>query len=159
MFSEELPTVADLDELTRFYRSDGGDDLYVRWSRGPGVDLAPELAAQASRDGLTGVELPGLSANSLRCEPWWRGRSTRLWLARRLYDYQHLRALRGPGVRPWLLRGREVARGPDNEPLVACDEPLAWVADEVLREARELVDAQGSPEWGPMDRRTAHLPE
>ncbi|WP_370643856.1 DUF6098 family protein [Amycolatopsis sp. DSM 110486] len=27
-------------------------------------------------------------------------------------------------MRPWVLRGTEVARGPDNEPLVRCDEPL-----------------------------------
>ncbi|MEW2505921.1 DUF6098 family protein [Amycolatopsis sp. NPDC047767] len=40
----------------------------------------------------------------------------RLWLARRLYDYEHLR---GPGVRPWVLRGLEIARGPGNEPLIA----------------------------------------
>lgn len=43
-------------------------------------------------------------------------------------------------MRPWvlLLRGTELARGPDNEPLVRCDEPLAWVADTVLREGRAL---------------------
>ncbi|MDT7805506.1 MAG: hypothetical protein QOI78_8939 [Actinomycetota bacterium] len=144
-----LPTVKDLAELVRLFETEG-DDLYVRWSRGPDVDL---VDAAASRDGLTGIILPGLSANSLRREPWWGDRSVRLWLARRLYDYEHLRDLRGPGVRPWVLRAREVARGPDNEPLVVASEPLAWVADEVLREARSLVDAQGSGEWGPMDRR------
>jgi hypothetical protein len=144
-----LPTVGDLDELVAWCGDDGAD-LYVRWSRGPEVDLRD---GPRSRDGLTGVLLPGLSANPLRQEPWWRGRSMRLWLARRLYDYQHLRELRGPGVRPWLLRGAEIARGPDNEPLVRCDEPLAWIADTVLTEARSLVDRQGSPEWGPLDRR------
>ncbi|MEU3623644.1 DUF6098 family protein [Amycolatopsis coloradensis] len=141
-----------LDELVGLFESEGGDELYVRWSRGPEVDLGDGFE-QASRDGLTGTRLPGLSANSLRLEPWWNGRSVRLWLARRLYDYQHLPDLRGPGVRPWVLRGRQVARGPDNEPLVLCERPVAWVANEVLREARELVDEQGSREWGPMDRR------
>ncbi|MEV6908377.1 DUF6098 family protein [Amycolatopsis sp. NPDC051071] len=147
-----LSTVRDLDDLVRLVESEGGDELYVRWSRGPQVDLGEGLE-QASRDGLTGIRLPGLSANSLRREAWWGGRSLRLWLARRLYDYQHLPDLRGPDVRPWVLRGREVARGPDNEPLVHCERPLAWVADEVLHEARKLVDEQGSREWGPMDRR------
>ena len=147
-----LPTVTDLAELTTLFEAERGDDLYVRWSRGPEIDLAD---SGSSRDGLTGIALPGLSANSLRLEPWWHDRSLRLWLARRLYDYEHLRDLRGPGVRPWVLRGREIARGPDNEPLVVAVEPLAWVADEVLREARRLVEEQGSREWGPMDRRGA----
>ncbi|MEV6876228.1 DUF6098 family protein [Amycolatopsis sp. NPDC051128] len=147
-----LPTVKDLAELTRLFEAEDDGDLYVRWSHGPGADLGD---TESSRDGLTGIALPGLSANSLRREPWWRDRSVRLWLARRLYDYEHLRDLRGPGVRPWVLRGREIARGPDNEPLVVDAEPLAWVADEVLHEARRLVDEQGSGEWGPMDRRSS----
>jgi uncharacterized protein DUF6098 len=150
--SANLPTLKDLDDMAGLFEAEGGEDLYVRWSRGPDIDLGNGLD-QASRDGLTGIRLPGLSANSLKVEPWWNGRSVRLWLARRLYDYQHLRDLRGPDVRPWVLRGRLVARGPDNEPLVHCERPLAWVADEVLQEARELVDEQGSREWGPMDRR------
>jgi hypothetical protein len=147
-----LPTVKDLAELARLFDEEGDDDLYVRWSRGPEIDLADSAS---SRDGLTGIALPGLSANSLRREPWWQNRSVRLWLARRLYDYEHLRDLRGLDVRPWVLRAREIARGPDNEPLVVDAQPLAWVADEVLQEARTLVDQQGSREWGPMDRRGA----
>ncbi|HVV24044.1 MAG TPA: DUF6098 family protein, partial [Pseudonocardiaceae bacterium] len=88
-----LPTVASLDELvTLVERFQSDDALYVRWSKGPAADLAQP----ASKDGLTGVELPGLSANPLRVEPWWGDRSLRLWLARRLYDYRHLRDLRGP---------------------------------------------------------------
>ncbi|QRP49684.1 DUF6098 family protein [Amycolatopsis sp. FDAARGOS 1241] len=149
----ELPTVTDLDGLAALFGREGGEDLYVRWSHGPEADIADSERAESSRDALTGAALPGLSANSLRTEPWWCGRSTRLWLARRLYDYEHLRDLRGPGVRPWVLRGREIARGPDNEPLVVDVEPLAWVADAVLHEARRLVDEQQSAEWGPLDRR------
>ncbi|WP_410596992.1 DUF6098 family protein [Amycolatopsis sp. lyj-23] len=145
-----LPTVRDLTELTRLFEAGRDEELYVRWSRGPEVDLAD---SGTSRDGLTGIALPGLSANSLRLERWWHDRSLRLWLARRLYDYEHLRDLRSPGVRPWVLRGREIARGPDNEPLVVDVQPLAWVADEVLQEAQLLVNEQGSREWGPMDRR------
>jgi hypothetical protein len=144
-----LRTVHSLDDLAGLVRAEDGDNLYVRWSKGPDVDTG---TTPTSRDALTGVELPGLSASPLRVEPWW-DRSLRLWLARRLYDYRHLRELRGPGVRPWILRGAEVARGPDNEPLVECDQALAWVADSVLSEAERLVDDQDSREWGPMDRR------
>nr|WP_248782628.1 DUF6098 family protein [Lentzea aerocolonigenes] len=51
--------------------------------------------------------------------------------------------------------GAERRRGrqrPDNEPLVQCREPIAWVADSALRECEELVGAQHSEEWGPLDR-------
>ena len=150
MDTRDLPTLPDLDALTELFEAEGGEDVYVRWSRGPADDLNGD---QISRDALTGAPLPGLSANPLRRESWWEDRPVRLWLARRLYDYQHLRDLRGPGVRPWVLRGRKVSRGPDNEPLVHCEKTLAWVADAVLREARRLVDEQGSREWGPLDRR------
>jgi hypothetical protein len=142
--STELPTLHGLDEVVDLL----GDraDLYVRWSRGPDLD-----ATTTSRDDLTGVPLPGLSANPLAVEDWWEGRPLRLWVARRLYDYRHLRELRGPDVRPWVLRGREIARGPDNEPLVACEEPLAWLAEDVVTEANRLVDEQGE-DWGPLRR-------
>ena len=141
--TEELPTITNLAALVGLL----GDDVYVRWSKGPAAD-----AASTSRDSLTGVELPGLSANPLRIEPWWGDRSHELWVARRLFDYRHLRELRGPDVRAWVLRGEEVGRGPDNEPLVRCLSPLAWVADSALDECIELVDAQQSDEWGPLDR-------
>ena len=141
--TDELPTITDLAELVGLL----GDDVYVRWSKGPDED-----AASSSRDSLTGVELPGLSASPLAIEPWWEDRSAQLWVARRLYDYRHLRDLRGPDVRAWVLRGEEVGRGPDNEPLVRCLEPLAWVAESALAACEELVNAQHSDEWGPLDR-------
>jgi hypothetical protein len=153
-----LPTVGDLDELVELVeliqRSGADGELYVRWSKGPLTDLATGSDAMpASRDGLTGVPLPGLSANSLRVEPWWGDRSLRLWLARRLYDYRHLRDLRGPGVRAWVLLGEERGRGPDNEPLVRCLRPVAWIDDAALAECERVVAAQHSAEWGPLDRR------
>lgn len=144
-----LPVIERLDELADLVEK--ADDLYVRWSHGPDDDLA-QPAEQTSRDALTGVTLPGLSANPLAVEPWWEDRPVRLWVARRLYDYQHLRELRGPGVRPWVLRGEEIGRGPDNEPLVRCRHPIAWIAEGALAEAVRLVDAQQSPEWGSLDR-------
>jgi hypothetical protein len=144
-----LPTLQALDELVELVQANP-DDLYVRWSAGPDVDLC----AGVSRDSLTGIELPGLSANSLAVEPWWDRRPLRLWVARRLYDYRHLRELRGPGTRPWVMHADVQGRGPDNEPLVRCREPVAWISDQALAEAEALVDAEGCAEWGPLDRRS-----
>ncbi|CAM5327981.1 hypothetical protein SALBM135S_02630 [Streptomyces alboniger] len=87
---ENLPTLTGLDELTRLVTSRRG--LYVRWSRGPHHDL-PETA---STDDLTGVRLPGLSANCLDIETWWGQRPTHVWVARRLYDYCHLPRAKDP---------------------------------------------------------------
>jgi hypothetical protein len=151
-----MPAIGDLDELTELVeRSPEAEQLYVRWSQGPAVDLRDEdSAAAASRDSLTGVPLPGLSANPLAVEPWW-DRPVRLWVARRLYDYRHLGDTRGPGVRPWVLIGDRCGRRPDNEPLVRCRHPVAWIADAALHQAQEAVEAQGSVEWGPLDRRAS----
>jgi hypothetical protein len=149
--SDRLPTVADLDELTELVTTSADkDQLYVRWSTGPAVDLRLD---GTSRDSLTGVPLPGLSANPLAVEGWWGDRSPQLWVARRLYDYRHLRYLRGRQVRPWVLLGDLCGRGPDNEPLVKVRRPIAWIADAALVEAERMVEAQGSAEWGPLDRR------
>jgi hypothetical protein len=141
-----LPTLRTLDEVADRIRRH--DQLYVRWSRGPGTDLRDV----SSRDELTGVPLPGLSANSLDVESWWRDRSVRVWAARRLYDYCHLPRHRGADVRPWLLRGRESGRGPDNEPLVTEVEPLAWIDPAVIEEAVRVIEEQPGP-WGPVERR------
>ncbi|RSS78507.1 DUF6098 family protein [Streptomyces sp. WAC06614] len=141
----EMATIRSLDELVGVLASTAG--LYVRWSSGPGVDL-PE---PSSRDDLTGAPLPGLSANPLDTEPWWGTRSLRTWAARRLYDYAHLPHVKDRRVRPWLLRGTEVGRGPDNEPLVHEVEPLGWIDVGVIAEADAEVRRQEG-RWGPLDR-------
>jgi hypothetical protein len=149
-------TVHNLGELAALVEEAGsGEQLYVRWSKGPEEDLAGGAGnKQSSRDGLTGITLPGLSANSLRVEPWWGDRPVRLWVARRLYDYRHVRARRGPGVRPWVLAGDERGRGPDNEPLVICHRVIAWISDTALQECERAVAEQGgSDRWGSLDRR------
>ncbi|MFJ1969768.1 DUF6098 family protein [Streptomyces sp. NPDC087903] len=140
-----LPVVRSLAELADLV--DKRRDLYVRWSRGPETDLAEV----SSTDDLTGVAMPGLSANPLDIEEWWQDRPVEVWVARRLYDYAHLPHEKGPGVRPWVLEGREAARGPDNEPLVAEVRPVGWIAADVIEEARAEVDRQGNP-WGPLRR-------
>jgi hypothetical protein len=144
-----MPIIADLAGLTRLVEEPpAGGELFLRWSRGPAVDLAGDPGG-SSRDTLTGVPLPGLSANPLAVEAWWGGRSRRLWAARRLYDYRHLHR---EGVRPWVLIGSACGRGPDNEPLVRCRRPVAWVADAALAEAQALVEQQPAPGWGSLDR-------
>lgn len=144
MPEDRLPVVASLDELADL----AGDraDLYIRWSRGPEADKGG-----TSRDELTGVELPGLCANPLAVADWWENRPMRTWVARRLYDYRHLEERRGEGVRPWVLAGEELGRGPDNEPIVRCDEAVALIDDAVVREAEEEILAK-KQDWGPLDR-------
>jgi hypothetical protein len=143
--SDDLPVVRTLAELTDLVERHQG--LYVRWSRGPETDLADV----SSTDDLSGVPMPGLSANPLDVEAWWEGRPVEVWVARRLYDYSHLPHEKGPGVRPWALRGRENGRGPDNEPLVADVRPVCWIDPRMIDEARDAVERQESS-WGPLRR-------
>ncbi|MFI0737262.1 DUF6098 family protein [Streptomyces sp. NPDC021100] len=142
---DALPVLTSLDDLVAMVER--GKNLFVRWSRGPGKDLGPA----SSTDDLTGISMPGLSVNALDVEPWWDDRPLRLWVARRLYDYCHLRRDKGPGVRPWVLDGREIGRGPDNEPLVRDVRPLAWIGSGVIDEAEREVVRQRGP-WGPLRR-------
>ncbi|MGW2490957.1 DUF6098 family protein [Streptomyces sp. NPDC001606] len=143
--ADDLPVVSTLADMAGLVQRQRG--LYVRWSTGPG----PDLDRVSSLDALTGVPLPGLSANPLDVEDWWADRSVELWVARRLYDYAHLPHEKGPGVRPWVLRGRETGRGPDNEPLVADVEPVCWIADRVIHAARAEV-ARQERHWGTLRR-------
>jgi hypothetical protein len=144
-----MRVINSLDELAGLLS--GWDDpkreLYVRWSRH--IDRDVEL--EVSRDDLTGVELPGLSANSLHVEPWWQERPLAAWIGRRLYDYRHLRETRGPGTRPFVLAGVEAARGPDNEPLIADCVLVAEVAMSVIDAATDQVKQLGG-NWGPLSR-------
>ncbi|CAL9640644.1 DUF6098 family protein [Streptomyces sp. enrichment culture] len=143
--ASDMPTFVSLDELTRLVVRRRG--LYVRWSRGPQHDLRDV----SSTDDLTGVKLPGLSASPLDVEDWWGERPVDVWVARRLYDYCHLPRVKDSRTRPWVLYGSEAGRGPDNEPLVTDVEPLAWIADRMIAEARRIITEQPG-RWGPLDR-------
>ncbi|MBE8469974.1 DUF6098 family protein [Streptomyces justiciae] len=144
--ADALPVLRSLKELAELVER--GERLFVRWSRGPEADLE-ETAV--STDDLTGVSMPGLSANPLDVEPWWQDRSTELWVARRLHDYSHLPREKGPGVRPWVLVGRVAGRGPDNEPLVRDVEPVGWIDEDVIGQAEREV-AEQEERWGPLRR-------
>jgi hypothetical protein len=146
--------VTSLDEFVALVEeSEGGHPLYVRWTR----DLDADLAAETSRDELTGIELPGLSANGLSVEPWWGERPLHMWLARKLFDYRHLPRRRGADTRAWVVTGHEAARGPDNEPLIVRCRPVAQIADRVIDEASELVAAEPG-RWGSLDRAADERP-
>jgi hypothetical protein len=113
-----------LSELAGLVRARRG--LYVRFSFGPDDDRG-----EVSRDYESGLELPGISANGLDPEPWWT-RPLEDWLARRLCNYDHL----SDGRCAWVLEGREVARGPDNEPLITDWRAVAQLEPAALDEAR-----------------------
>lgn len=107
--------------------------LYVRYSKGFEHD-----SQESSRDGESGLELPGLSANPLDPEPWWT-RPVQDWLARQLCQYQHLRET-DPERHAWILAGRCIGRGPDCEPLLTEVEHIADVSAILLKEAQERYD-------------------
>lgn len=67
---------------------------------------------------------------------------------------RHLKHDQGPGVRPWVLEGCELERGPDNEPLVRCDRPIAWIAERVISEAVRAVE-EHNDRWAPLRRPAA----
>ncbi|MBO8193077.1 hypothetical protein ITI46_15585 [Streptomyces oryzae] len=140
-----MPVFTSLEALTGLVTE--RRRLYVRWSRGPAVDLQ----RVSSMDDLTGAAMPGLSASPLDVEAWWADRPARVWVARRLYDYSHLPRVKDPRTRPWVLTGQERGRGPDNEPLVRCVQPLGWIADRVIAEADAVITRQPGS-WGPIRR-------
>lgn len=140
-----MSAYTSLDELAALVAARRG--LYVRWSLGPAWDLA----AGSSTDELTGAAMPGLSASPLDVEEWWGDRPTRVWVARRLFDYSHLPQVKDSRTRPWVLTARETGRGPDNEPLVVDVQPLGWIDSRVIAEAGEIIGRQQGS-WGPLDR-------
>jgi hypothetical protein len=143
-----MRTIRTLEELAELLAEwQHVRELYVRWSD----DIERDVRTEISRDELTGIELPGLSVNRLHVESWWDGRPLATWVARRLYDYRHLRETRGPNTCPWVVAGVETGRGPDNEPLVRRCSPVAQVDLAVIRAAEDEVRRLGS-DWGSMRR-------
>ena len=127
MSQQELVSFFSLIEIVQAVE-DHIELVYVRYSEGPDADRR-----RVSRDFEANVDLPGLSVSVLTPEPWWQ-RPAADWIARRLCKYLDL--AREPGRRPWLLTGRQVGNGTDHEPLVADPDPLGWVTDSAVQEAR-----------------------
>ncbi|WP_176218357.1 DUF6098 family protein [Saccharomonospora piscinae] len=121
----DMVTVRTLAELAEITRS--GRAPYLRYSPGPASD-----ARHSSTDHESGLALPGLSANPLAPPAWWT-LPLEDWLARRVCQYLHEL---DEGARPWVLSGRQVDVGPDNEPLLVDIRPVAWLDPELLDEAR-----------------------
>lgn len=126
---EPIPTITRLHDLEQLV----APDRFLRVSAGPDEDRC-----SASTDYESGQELPGLSVNPLAPERWWT-RPLQEWLARQLCNYVHL-AEEDEDRHAWVLSGEVVARGPDNEPIVAEFQPVARIADEVLDEAKHLYE-------------------
>ena len=128
---EDLPCIDSLEQLARLVTADS----FVRFSKGPDDDRG-----STSRDYESGLELPGLSVNPLQPEFWWR-RPLEEYLARQICNYVHLQEEADDERRAWVLTGRVVSRGPDNEPLVSGDyTPVAWLSDAVIDEAQKLYE-------------------
>lgn len=124
-----LPVIDELENIVRLVELQA--PLYIRYSEGPDRDREGP-----SRDYESGLVLPGLSVTSLDPPLWWTP-PARDWVARRICKYADLmRGSRQP--RPWLLTGREVAVGPDHEPLLAECHPFAWVGPSALAAAAEV---------------------
>ncbi|PRX47176.1 hypothetical protein B0I33_106277 [Prauserella shujinwangii] len=121
-------TLRELAELTTL-----GVAPYLRYSPGPESD-----AGRPSTDHESGLALPGVSVNPLAAPGWWT-LPLEDWLARRVCQY--LREVR-EGARPWLLSGRVVDFGPDNEPLLVDVEPVAWVDAALVEQARQRYRAR-----------------
>jgi hypothetical protein len=126
---DQAPVMRRLDELAE--RAIRGPQVYLRYSRGPEAD-----AQESSRDYESGLELPGLSVVPLAPPRWWR-RPARDWVARQVCKYAQL-AEGDDDRRAWVLTGQVVDAGPDHEPLVASPRLLAFLSEDVLREARRL---------------------
>jgi hypothetical protein len=141
-----LPVIRRLDALAGLVRRRG--EVYVRWSRGPEHDLPKSRTT----DGLSGIDMPGLSVNPLHPPPWWPGHDVELWVARKLHEYSPLAGRLeddGSRKRAWVAAGDVAGRGPDNEPLLRPCAPVALIDDAVLAEAASVVDAFMTGEKAP----------
>ena len=127
---DDLPTLDSIAELCRLVR----DGVYVRYSKGPDDD-----DGSTSRDYESGLDLPGLSSNPLSPESWW-DRPLEEYLARQICNYAHIKEESDDERRAWVLSGEVIGRGPDNEPLVQRFTPLAFLSDDLIREAKRLYE-------------------
>lgn len=136
---QQLTSMQDLEELIS-----EAPELYIRYSEGPEAD-----DSRGSLDTESQLELPGLSVNPLAPESWW-SRPLTDWLARQLCQYKTLQE-KNPERRAWVVSGREVAHGPDCEPLLTEVKVIAKLSDTVLEEAETLYKQRFNAGRGPED--------
>ena len=134
-------SLGTLEELAARVRELG--KAYIRYSEGPERDV------EESVDTESGLTLPGLSVNPLHPEDWWT-RPIQDWLARQVCQYKELQE-KNPDRFAWVLRGIEVGRGPDCEPLVRGVVPIARLDDRLLDEAAERYRERFEAGKGPED--------
>jgi hypothetical protein len=143
LFATETLTesLASIDQLAEVVRRHGR--AYVRYSEGPSGDHG------GSVDTESGLTLPGLSVNPLHAETWWT-RPFEDWLARQVCQYRELQE-KNPDRFAWVLRGTEVGRGPDCEPLLREVVPIARLEHALLEEADARYRARFHAGKGPED--------
>jgi hypothetical protein len=140
--SDDLPSViGSLRELADLVREHG--TLYIRYSEGPTHDRDPSV------DTESGLTLPGLSVNPLHAEQWWT-RPFEDWLARQVCQYREL-SEKNPDRFAWALRGTEVGRGPDCEPLLRRVQPIGRLDEALLDEASARYEERFHAGRGPED--------
>src|SRR3990167_4272724 len=118
-----ITTLAELEQTVSAL-SEGDRQVFVRYSKSPVADCRRGV----SHNYAVGRDEGGLSCESLACPAWWpvNGRTRRGHLAMQVRSYAYLLGQGLGGTRAWVLTGREVGRGGDNEPLVADAAPIAW---------------------------------
>lgn len=121
--------ITSLDELKEL--ADKYDDLYIRYSS----DIEGDKVRQRSTNHVTGNQESGLSANGIS------GRD-RLWIAINAVEYHRLCS--GPG---WIIRGRDIGRGSDNEPLLHDIEVIGVLGDSCMEKCHQLSDLHFLHRW------------
>jgi hypothetical protein len=128
----DAPVLTSLEDLVELIGN--GQLLFVRYSKGPDDD-----ANRESRDYESKLPLPGLSVNPLDPQPWWT-RPLEDWVARQLCQYAHLKDDADDQRCAWVLTGRVVTRGPDNEPVIEHPRLVAFLSEELVEQAKALYD-------------------
>jgi hypothetical protein len=137
----ELPVLGALDDVVDVVAT-SDRPVYVRFSPKP-----PSDEADVSVDHVSGLRLPGLPVNPISPPAWWVGRSLEDWVRRQICTSAHLRHADSSRA-CWLVTGREVGRGPDNEPLLGDVRPLATISADVVAACGKQAQSTPAPWQG-----------